>query len=38
MTWPGPARPNNALEFMLVLASLRIPRATGSPFNPIAVL
>ncbi len=25
-------------EFMVVLAPLRIPRATGSPFNPIAVL
>ncbi|MGO9150843.1 MAG: cyclase family protein [Acidimicrobiales bacterium] len=25
-------------EFMVVLAPLRIPRATGSPFNPIAVM
>ena len=24
-------------EFMVVLAPLRLPRATGSPFNPIAV-
>jgi kynurenine formamidase len=24
-------------EFMVVLASLRLPRATGSPFNPIAL-
>jgi kynurenine formamidase len=24
-------------EFMVILAPLRIPRATGSPFNPIAV-
>lgn len=25
-------------EFLVVLAPLRVPRATGSPFNPIAVL
>jgi kynurenine formamidase len=25
-------------EFMVVLAPLRVPRATGSPFNPIAVM
>jgi hypothetical protein len=25
-------------EFMVVLAPLRIPGATGSPFNPIAVM
>lgn len=25
-------------EFMVVVAPLRIPRATGSPFNPIAVM
>jgi hypothetical protein len=24
-------------EFMVVLAPLRLPRATGSPFNPIAL-
>jgi hypothetical protein len=24
-------------EFMVVLAPLRLPRGTGSPFNPIAV-
>jgi kynurenine formamidase len=27
----------NRWEFMVVLAPLRLPRATGSPFNPIAV-
>jgi hypothetical protein len=25
-------------EFLVVVAPLRIPRATGSPFNPIAVM
>jgi hypothetical protein len=24
-------------EFMVVIAPLRLPRATGSPFNPIAI-
>jgi hypothetical protein len=24
-------------EFLVVLAPLRLPRGTGSPFNPIAV-
>jgi hypothetical protein len=24
-------------EFMVVLAPLRLPKATGSPFNPIAI-
>jgi kynurenine formamidase len=28
----------NRWEFMVILAPLRIPRATGSPFNPIAVM
>jgi hypothetical protein len=25
-------------EFMVVLAPLQLPKATGSPFNPIAIL
>jgi hypothetical protein len=25
-------------EFLVVLAPLRVPKATGSPFNPIAVM
>jgi len=27
----------NRWEFMVVLAPLRLPKATGSPFNPIAI-
>ena len=36
-SWPRPARQEGRWEFMVVGLPLRLPGATGSPWNPIAI-